>query len=324
MALAPGVLVTGNIVHDILVRPVDEIRWGTSAWVENMETQLGGNGANTSYCIASMGVTARLMGSVGSDSFGDQCLRWLESAGVDLSLVGRSSKEPTAATVALVHPSGARHFLHRPGISRNAFNSSVEFPPPIVAGCGFFHLANVFALQGLRPHARATLANARGAGLTTSLDTGWDPLGEWLGLIGPCLPFVDYLFVNEDEARMLTGATEPADAARCLLDQGSGHVVIKLGEKGCTVFGPSAPIFVPAFDVPCIDTTGAGDCFAGGFLAALARGSGLNDAAVLANAAGALSIGRLGAVEGLLGYEDALEWMRATPRRALSSAIPGG
>jgi ribokinase len=117
---------------------------------------------------------------------------------------------------------------------------------------------------------------------------------------------------------MLTASAEPAEAARRLLDYGAGRVVVKLGEKGCAIFGPSAPVFAPAFDVPCVDTTGAGDCFAGGFLAALARGSGLEDAALLANAAGALSIARLGAVEGLLAYEDAQEWIRATPRRAIS------
>jgi sugar/nucleoside kinase (ribokinase family) len=313
-----GVLVAGNIVHDILVRPVEEIRWGTSVWVESIESHLGGNGANTSYCVAKLSVRARLLGSVGTDSFGTQCLDWLKSAGVDLSSVRRSPDDPTAATVGLVHPSGARQFLHRPGVSREAFVSAVEFPQPDIAGYGLFHLANVFALRGLRPHARGTLQNARAAGLITSLDTGWDPMGEWLSLIGPCLPFVDYLFVNEDEARMLTDFAAPAEAARGLLDRGAGCVVVKLGEKGCAIFGPSDTVFVPAFDVPCVDTTGAGDCFAGGFIAALARGSEMEDAALLANAAGALSISRLGAVEGLLGYQEVQEWIRATPRRAAS------
>ena len=325
MAASPaGVLVTGNIVHDILVRPVEQIRWGTSAWVESIETHLGGNGANTSYCVAKLGVRVRLLGSVGMDVFGAQCLTWLESAGVDLSSVFRSTLAPTATTVGLVHPSGDRHFLHQPGVSRHAFTSAIAFSPMLTQGFGRYHLANVFALRGLRRYARETLAAARESGLVTSLDTGWDPLGEWLDLIGPCLPLVDYLFVNEDEARMLTGSAEPAEASRRLLDHGASHVIVKLGAGGCAVCGPTAPILAPAFEVDCVDTTGAGDCFTGGFLTALARGAALEEAASLANAAGALSIGQLGAVEGLLGYEDTLDWMRKTPRRTLRTSHPGG
>ena len=62
-----GILCSGNIVVDLLVRPVDEIRWGASIWVDDVHRSLGGNGANTAYSAAMQGTAVRLLGSVGAD-----------------------------------------------------------------------------------------------------------------------------------------------------------------------------------------------------------------------------------------------------------------
>ncbi len=316
MAVLPGVLVSGNIVFDILVRPVDQIRWGATTWVESIEQHLGGNGANTSYTLGRLGVPARLLGVVGNDPFGEMCVARLESGGVDLSALGRS-RDQTATTVALVDSGGARLFLHRPGASAELFPEPIEFTPELIGGFPRYHLGNVFALPGMRAHAAETLRRAKAAGLETSMDTGWDPRGEWMRLIGPCLPYTDLLFVNEDEARMLTGCADYAEAARKLREAGARNVVIKLGANGCAVFSGAGEIHSPAFPAMAIDTTGAGDCFAGGFLAALSRGETLAEAACFANAVGALSIQRLGATEGVLSWPETVAWMKTMEKSAL-------
>jgi len=87
-------------------------------------------------------------------------------------------------------------------------------------------------------------------------------------------------------------------------------VVVKLGSKGCAVFESAGEEYVPGFQVDAVDSTGAGDCFVGAFLVGLRRGMDLAGAARFANAAGALSVGRLGAVTGLLSIEETLAWMR--------------
>jgi ribokinase len=122
---------------------------------------------------------------------------------------------------------------------------------------------------------------------------------------------VDLLFVNEDEARMLTGRTSPAEAAATLQELGAQIIVVKLGARGCTVFSPDTRIDVPAFEVDAVDTTGAGDCFAGGYLAALHRGWPHRDAARFANAVGALSVQKMGTVTGLLSWNETVAWMEA-------------
>lgn len=303
-----GILCAGNIVHDTLVRPVDRLAWGTTTWVDEIHSTLGGNGAATSFTLGKLGVPVRLLSMAGGDSLGDALLRRLESAGVDVSYVTRS-EAPTPATIALVHPGGDRLFLHRPGASEFAFREPIEFSSGVLRGISYFHLANVFALPLLRPRAADTLRRARSAGLITTLDTGWDALGRWMEDLGECLPFVDVLFVNQSEARMLSGQTSVPDAAAALRGRGAGRVVVKLGAQGCAVYAAGKEFRVPAFPVEVVDTTGAGDCFAGGYLAALARGLSHESAARYANAAGALSASRLGGADGIVPWDEMERWM---------------
>jgi sugar/nucleoside kinase (ribokinase family) len=309
-----GFLCCGNLVYDILVRAVDHVRFDATTWVNEISPHLGGNGANTSYALAKLGAPVRLTGALGNDTFGDSVLSQLTGVGVDVSSVSRIS-EPTPTTVGLVASSGSRAFLHRPGASAHALMQPAEFSRSFVGGAAFFHLANPFALPGLRVNASEWLKRARAVGLRTSMDLGWDSRGEWISVIGPCLPYVDLLFANREEAQFLTGEPDSFAAANALRAKGAGTVVVKLGAAGCAVYSPGLELRAPGFVVETIDTTGAGDCFAGGFLAGLFYGANLEGAARLGNAAGALSVTCLGATEGLLAYKDTLRWMASTPLR---------
>jgi len=305
-----GGLCFGNLVLDILVRPVDRFPWGTTTLVDCIEQHLGGNGASTSYTLGKLGITTRLMGTAGTDAFGDVVVSKLASAGVDTRMIERSLA-PTATTVVLVDSSGNRMFLHRLGASAVAFAKLVEFTAELTEGISHFHLASVFGLPGLRPRTAAIIRDARRVGLTTSVDTQWDTRGRWMQDLAPCLPHTDLLFMNEDEARMLTGSSDPAACGRIMRENGAGTVVVKLGGRGCAVFGADIALECPAFEVPVVDTTGAGDCFAGAFLAARLRGRPHPEAARFANAVGALTIQQLGAVEGVRSFEETEEWMRS-------------
>ena len=295
---------------DVLVRPVGDPGWGKSTWVDSIEQRLGGNGANTSFTLARLGIPARLLSAVGEDAFGERVLAMLGSQGVDTRWIERSPL-PTPTTVVLVRPDGVRALLHQPGASRSAFSEPPDLGAEMIEGCTHFHLANVFAMQNLQTHAAHLLQRAKQKGLRTSVDTGWDAQGRWMSTLSDCLPHTDLLFVNEDEASQLTGAADPGSAARMLQELGAGVVVVKLGADGCLITHGAEHFRECAFRVPVVDTTGAGDCFVGGFLAALQRGYGLQETARFANAVGALSVQALGGVTGLLSYEVTLEWLSA-------------
>lgn len=303
MLIRGEIVVAGNLVEDILVRPVERIEYGFTVWVDSIDQHLGGNGANTSYTLATLGIPVRLQGAVGRDDFGDRVLARLRGAGVNVENIERMAL-PTATTVVLVAPDGSRSFLHSPGVSREVFSKPGEFGELP----GHFHLANIFSLPNMRRTGAETLARANAAGWTTSLDTGHDTRGEWMGVLEPCLDNIGVLFANEAEALTISGCADVRAAARLFLSRGVNTVVIKRGSNGCAVFGKESEIWTQGFPVQVVDTTGAGDCFTGGFLAGLHRGQPLKDASRLANACGALSASRMGSVAGLVGYRETLEW----------------
>jgi sugar/nucleoside kinase (ribokinase family) len=305
------VLCTGNMVLDILVRSVDLPEdWAGTAVVESIEQCLGGNGANSAYTLGRLGVPVRLVGIAGADAFGDYVLARLASAGVDTGAI-RRSPAGTATTVVLINKRGDRRFLHRLGVSAEMCLTAEEFAREIQPEMTHYHLATPFTLPRMRAVYPELLRTARDRGLQTSLDTQWDWQGKWMTDLAPCLPYVDLLFVNEDEARMLTGTSEPAGAAAVLRRHGASTIVFKRGGSGCTVMHGAEQFTVPAFPVPVVDTTGAGDCFAGAYVAALVRGLSHPEAARLANAVGALVVRTLGAVDGVLDWQGTMEWMAA-------------
>lgn len=279
--MVKGVLCSGAIVYDTLVRPVENPEWGTTTLVETLECHVGGNGANTSRALARLGTPVRLLATVGRDAAGAFVVEAVRRAGVDTAFL-TTVDGATAATVALVNGRGERKFLHALGANAEAFAAGIEFTPELIAGMAHYHMASLFILPRLRGQAAGVLARARAAGLTTSLDTNWDAEGRWLETIGPCLPQLDHLFMNEDEARMLPGARAKV-------------TVVKLGARGCAVFAGESEIRVPALDVPVVDTTGAGDAFVAGFLDAIVRGEGLETAARRANEIAAECVQRVGA-----------------------------
>lgn len=306
--LPAGVLCTGNVVFDMLVHPVDQLRWGATTWVDTIGHSMGGNGANTSYALARLGIPVRLVSVVGDDNYGDEMLAGLRSAGVDTRPVSRCYGA-SATTISLVRSDGNRLFLHKPGVNLFALAEPVELSPTLLQGTTRFHVANPFSLPAFRSHAAETLRRARGAGLATSLDAAWDSQGRWLKDLGASLPYVDLLFVNEEECCMLTGLEDPREGAQALRKAGAGAVVVKRGPDGCMVLAEGEEFSAPAYSVDVVDTTGAGDCFAGGFLAALQRGFSLREAAAFANAVGGLSVRRVGSVAGLLSWEETEEWI---------------
>ncbi len=297
--MSGSLVICGNVVLDILVRPVsDPLHWGATTLVDGIAQHLGGNAGSTSYTAAKLGTPVTILTLVGRDAAADCVLARLREAGVDTSLT-EWSEAPTSTAVSLVNSDGERALLYHLGASGVPFRNIFALPPDARS----FHLAAVFRMEHLRSMAPEVLRNARACGLATSADTQWDHHGEWLDVLAPSLPYIDLLFVNEDEERKLGGRQR-------LRSLCAGTIVVKLGAAGCLVCPAEGDeIAVPGFAVRVIDTTGAGDCFVGGFLAAMHRGWGLQDAARFANAVGALAVQQLGATEGVVSFENTIAWM---------------
>jgi sugar/nucleoside kinase (ribokinase family) len=283
------VFCVGNAVTDVLARPVDHLATpGTSQRLEDVVLAAGGNTVNTGIALARLGVRVRIAAAIGDDRFGRFLRERVRAEGIDDSSLITLAGAKTSTSLVLVESTGERRLLHLRGVS--AFFSDQNLDWGLVAGTRVFHFASAFALPAFdgAPLER-TLKRARELGCLTSVNICWDVQGRWLSLLKPALPQTDFIFPNREEGQQLTGESEPAAIARRLRSLGVKTVVVKLGAGGCLVESPEGAFTSPGFAVHPVDTTGAGDCFAAGFLAALCRGQSVAEAARFANAAGALA-----------------------------------
>ena len=266
--------VIGNLNVDLLVRPVTTLPPPGEEWlVDRMDMRPGGAGANSGLTLAGLEVPCRLVGCVGDDSLGSWLLDRLAAADLerDLTVVPGAR---TGISVAFEAPGRDRSFLMSLG-SLSTFDRDLIPSDALSAGsvlmCGYFTLP---ALRG--EPTMGLLREARAAGATTLFDTGWDPAGfpePTRTELRSVLPLVDVFLPNEKEAAALTGETDPKASARALQRITGGVVIVKLGPGGCVASAPAGECSVPAPPVEALDTTGAGDAFNAGFLAA---GSGVS------------------------------------------------
>lgn len=136
---------------------------------------------------------------------------------------------------------------------------------------------------------------ARRVGAQVSLDPSFHFAKDALGNFSGILSELDFLFPNYEESVSMTGARDPAQAAESLLRQGVKTVALKLGADGCLVKTSEQELRMPSYCVPrVVDTTGAGDAFAGGFLAAVLKNCTLEEAACVGHAAAAMIVSEMG------------------------------
>jgi sugar/nucleoside kinase (ribokinase family) len=202
----------------------------------------------------------------------------LADRGVDVSGCGADPERATGITVALV--GGAdRAMLSAPGAIPLLTAAAID--RDLLRASRHLHVASFHLLDGLRPGLEALVAEAHAAGATVSLDPQGDPGGGDMALLSRLATQVDVLFVNEDEDAAL-------DSSGCPL------VIVKRGARGALARTPEGTVEAAAPPVAVVDTTGAGDSFDAGFLAARLAGEGPAAALALACACGALSTRALG------------------------------
>ncbi len=280
-----GILCVGQIVADVVVRPVERLPHpGRLDLLEDFDLVPGGCACNTACVLAKLGARVSIAGLIGEDSLGEAILGPVAGTGVDVGLVRRSREVKTTAVVVLVAGNGQRSFLYRPGGNERFTDGMV--PDEALAANAIVHIGGAMKLAGL-DFARL-LRRAREAGCVTALDTDWAPDGRWLDLIGPAMPFIDHFLTNEEEGERISGTTGAEAIARALVSMGPPNVVVKRGERGAILANPSGVSGFPAFPVDVVDTTCAGDSFVAGYLFGVEKGLGPGESMALGNAAGAL------------------------------------
>ncbi|MFD2121182.1 carbohydrate kinase family protein [Streptomyces cirratus] len=262
-----------------------------------IRTLPGGAGANAACWAARTGAAeVRLLARVGAES-----ARWHERALVDAGVRPKlviDREEPTGTVVALVGKDAERTFLTDSGASLRL--SPADWAPVLLDGAAHLHLSGyLFFADSSRELALVALRAARARGVAVSVDPA---SAGFLAALGPerfmaAVAGADVLLPNEDEARLLAGLPEPAGVARAAaeLSRRIPLVVVTRGAAGALVAeGGRVTAEVAAEAAEAVDSTGAGDAFTGGFLAARLAGAGPADAARAGCRAAAVAVTALG------------------------------
>lgn len=294
------VICIGVVLVDLPLGPVDErIFLEETTMVDKIGLTTGGDAFNESIVSARLGKRTALIGHIGRDMLGDVIVRRCEEEGVDYSRLKQDPEAETRINVVVVGKDGQRHFIKTQNAGSASFRPE-DIDYDFIKKAGAVSLASIFCSKLRNPETiMRILKTARENGVTTFADMVPMTGGETIEDIKDALPWLDYFLPNLEEAAMLTGLSDPEEMADSLLRRGIKNVVIKLGREGCLFKNSAKRIKIPAFSVNAVDTTGAGDNFAAGFISAVLDGMEPEDCCVFANAVAAVSTESFGAVGGV-------------------------
>ena len=260
---------------------------------KDLSITLGSSSAIFAHNFALLGNKVGFSSCIGSDPFGEICLKRLGESGVDLSKVRRLPGKTTGLTVILPQRK-QRFILTYPGTMYDMTDRELDLG--YVYNARHLHVSSYFLQKALRPHLIEIFRKAKDAGLTTSLDTNDDPENRWSGEISLLLKYVDILMPNEREACKIAG-TEDLEKALDTLSQKVSMLVVKRGSQGAVARAGKEKYsaFPPVVDP--VDLVGAGDSFDAGFIHQFIRGAKIEDCLKYANLAGALSVTKAGGTE---------------------------
>ncbi|MEL4897925.1 ribokinase [Crocosphaera sp. Alani8] len=287
-----SIVVFGSINMDMIAQTPNLPQPGETVIGSNFMTLPGGKGANQAVATAKLGCSTYFVGRVGSDSFGKDLLRTLETFKINTGGIFIDPKISSGVAMISVEKSAENTIIVIPGANGNIDESDVNRLKLVLPKTSFLLLQLEIPLIAIETAAR----EAKKLGVTVMLDPAPAPDN-----FPNCLyPLIDIITPNRTEAEKLVKFPLNNDhsikkAANVLLNQGVKNVIIKLGEKGAFYATQTDQCFVPSITVKAIDTVGAGDAFNGGIAAALDRGLSLKKALKWGTIAGALTTTKEGA-----------------------------
>lgn len=258
------VLVAGELNVDLILQgyqvfPVP----GKEVLVDDFVMTLGSASAICAMGLARLGAPVAFLGVVGDDPWGAYCVETMRAAGIDVSRVAVETAIKTGVTVSLTSADRDRALVSYLGSIAALEGAAVT--DEAFRGFHHLHVSSYFLQKKLRPSCASIFRRARAAGLSTSLDPGFDPSERWGADLKDTLREVDLFFPNEVELHGITGTSDVREGLE-RLGNGRTLTIAKLGPRGAAALVDGALVEVAAFPVKPVDTTGAGDSFDAGFL----------------------------------------------------------
>lgn len=262
--------------------------------VDQARLTIGGSGAILACGAVRLGLRVAFAGVVGDDVFGAFVHDELAARGIDIRGIAVDPSRPTGVSVILSKPDD-RAILTSLGTIGDLRAALID--PEMLAAARHVHVSSYFLQRGLAADLPGIFEEVHEAGGTTSVDPNWDPSDGWDGGLMELLPNIDVFLPNEMEALRLAHISD-VDEAVSRLRARAPFLVIKRGDRGALGARAGEVVMAPSLPTRVVDTTGAGDSFDAGFLAAFLANESLETSLRIANACGALSTLAPGGTDG--------------------------
>ncbi len=299
------VLVVGDLNVDLIMNKINKMpQIGEEQRADEMDLVMGGSTAIFASNIAKLGSKTEFMCKLGDDSFGRFLLKEMEKQGVNTESIITDPELRTGATIIFFIEED-RMMVTYPGAMEHL--SSNEISDDILGSARHIHTSAIFFQPKLKEGLADLFRRAKKLGLSTSMDTQWDPEENWdLGL-EEILPHLDFFLPNEEEFIRLAGKPD-LESALDSVAHFNTCFVIKRGAKGAMMFQNGEKKSIDSLPIPeIIDTIGAGDSFNAGFIHAYLNGKEMETCLNEGNRTAAVSTMAAGGVDGIISYEQVCE-----------------
>jgi sugar/nucleoside kinase (ribokinase family) len=258
------VIVIGELNVDIIMNDIAGFpAIGKEIIANAMSVTLGSSSAIFAGNLSTLGPRVAFIGKVGADNFSQVVTAALEMKGVDTRHIIRSTSLSTGATIVLNYDQDRANVTY-PGAMNDLSLKDIDFD--FISKARHMHFSSCFLQPGIRNDLTGLFRKVKEMGLTTSLDTQWDPEEKWDLPLEQLLPFVDVFLPNFQEFKSLTRCNSIEEGLQKLHPY-AHYIVIKNGSEGAMAWDGNQIIVQPAFlNDQVVDCIGAGDSFNAGFV----------------------------------------------------------
>ncbi len=300
-----GILVIGSFMMDVIVRTPRAPQNGETIIGKNFSQLPGGKGANQAVAAARLGGKVIMAGKVGTDEFGKRALSTLQKENVDIQYMQQDRKHPTGIGFITLEENGNNRIIVVPGANMNFNVHDLDTIKSLIRN------AEIIVLQLEMDLEMIEQAVSYAASFEVPVILNPAP-AQYLS--DSVLRKITYLTPNETEAEILTGVKinslqDAEEAGRILIEKGVKNVIITLAEKGSLIVTEKEICHIPGYHVDLVDSVAAGDSFNGALAVGITEGKPLQEVVKFANAVGALTVTKEGAIPSLPSYDDVKDFM---------------
>ena len=297
------IIALGELNVDLILNQIEgEPEVGKEKFAKQMTLTLGSSTAIFAANAAAIGAKVAFCGMIGDDSFGDLVETSLQKKGVDTRFLIRQNKYATGATICMSYDEDRANLTYQGAMD---YMSLDDIDPEVFKQAKHIHISSIFMQSGVKRDLKKILELCKQNGVTTSLDSQWDPTEQWDINLEEILPLVTVFMPNETELKFLT-RSENLDEALEKIRPWVNAAVIKCGSKGSILMRKGQPDRKQAalLNKNVVDCIGAGDSFNSGFITRLAAGDDLARCQEYGNMTGAVNTTAAGGTTAFTSRED--------------------